>query len=101
MLLQALAACAGVTLRSVATSLQIDLRAGTVHVEGDLDFRGTLAVDKGTPVGFREIRMSFELDTDADDEQLATLLRLTERYCVVFQTLASAPELSATVVRAA
>ncbi|MEY2459723.1 MAG: hypothetical protein QOG30_1553 [Acidimicrobiaceae bacterium] len=94
MLLQALAACAGVTLRAVATSLGIDIRGGSVHTEGDLDFRGTLAVTKEAPVGFRSIRLRFDLDTDADDEQLDTLVRLTERYCVVFQTLAAAPALS-------
>jgi uncharacterized OsmC-like protein len=93
MLLQALVACAGVTLAAVATSLEIPVRSGQVHAEGDLDFRGTLAVDKQTPVGFRAIRLTFTLDTDADAETLATLLRLTERYCVVFQTLASAPAL--------
>jgi uncharacterized OsmC-like protein len=97
MLLEALAACAGVTLRAVATSLGIPVESGRVHAEGDLDFRGTLAVDRDAPVGFRSIRLRFELDTDADDEQLATLLKLTERYCVVFQTLASPPELSATL----
>ncbi|WP_433474011.1 OsmC family protein [Spirillospora sp. CA-142024] len=96
MLLQALVACAGVTLRSVATALEIDVRGGTVRAEGDLDFRGTLAVDKQTPVGFRAIRLSFDLDTDATDEDMATLLRLTERYCVVLQTLASSPDLSIT-----
>jgi len=89
MLLEALAACAGVTLRSVATSLDIAVRGGTVHAEGDLDFRGTLAVDKEAPVGFRAIRLRFELDTDAEAEQLDTLLRLTERYCVVAQTIAA------------
>lgn len=94
LLLQALAACAGVTLQAVATSLEIPLRGGAVHVEGDLDFRGTLAVDKQAPIGFREIRVRFDLDTDATDEQLETLLRLTERYCVVHQTLAGAPTLS-------
>jgi uncharacterized OsmC-like protein len=88
MLLQALVACAGVTLRAVATSLQIAVTGGTVHAEGDLDFRGTLAVSKDAPVGFTAIRLSFDLDTDASDEQIATLLRLTERYCVVYQTLA-------------
>lgn len=95
MLLEALAACAGVTLRAVATSLDIGVRSGTVRADGDLDFRGTLAVDRGAPVGFSEIRLSFELDTSADEEQLATLLKLTERYCVVFQTLAASPVLSA------
>src|ERR1041384_1552996 len=81
MLLEALAACAGVTLRAVATSLGIAVGSGTVRAEGDLDFRGTLAVDREAPVGFRAIRLRFELDTDADDEQLASLLKLTERYC--------------------
>ena len=93
MLLQALVACAGVTMRAVATSLGIDV-TGTVHAEGDLDFRGTLSVDRDAPVGFREIRLRFELSGDASEEQLQTLLRLTERYCVVFQTLASPPALS-------
>jgi uncharacterized OsmC-like protein len=97
MLLEALAACAGVTLRAVATSLGIGVRSGTVRAEGDLDFRGTLAVDRDAPVGFCSIRLAFELDTDADKEQLATLLKLTERYCVVLQTIAKAPELSAAV----
>lgn len=87
----------GVTLRSVATSLQIPV-TGTVTAEGDLDFRGTLAVDRDAPVGFAAIRLRFELDSEADDEQLDTLLRLTERYCVVLQTIASPPALS--VVRA-
>ena len=98
MLLEALAACAGVTLRAVATSLGIPVESGTVHAEGDLDFRGTLAVDCDAPVGFRAIRLSFELDTDASQEELDTLLKLTERYCVVLQTLANSPELSANVV---
>src|SRR5215203_7445014 len=83
MLLEALAACAGVTLRAVATSIELDVRGGTVRAEGDLDFRGTLGVDKEAPVGFKDVRLSFELDTDAGEEDLATLLRLTERYCVV------------------
>ena len=83
MLLEALAACAGVTVRAVATSLEVPLSGGTVQVEGDLDFRGTLAVAKDAPVGFREIRVGFTLDTDATADQLGTLLRLTERYCVV------------------
>ena len=95
MLLEALAACAGVTLRAVATSLGLDVETGTVLAEGDLDFRGTLAVSKEAPVGFRSIRLSFELDTDASDDELNTLLRLTERYCVVYQTIASAPSLTA------
>ena len=88
MLLQALVACAGVTLRAVATSMQISLAGGTVTAEGDLDFRGTLAVSKDAPVGFRSIRLTFDLDTEASAEQVQTLLRLTERYCVVYQTLA-------------
>ena len=100
MLLEALVACAGVTLRAVATSLGISLASGRVYAEGDLDFRGTLGVDRETPVGFSAIRLSFELDTDAGQDQLATLLKLTERYCVVYQTLASAPALSATVATA-
>ena len=95
MLLEALVACAGVTLRAVATSIGIDVRAGSVSAEGELDFRGTLAVSKEAPVGFRAIRVSFDLETDASEEELDTLLRLTERYCVVYQTLASSPSLSA------
>jgi uncharacterized OsmC-like protein len=97
MLLEALAACAGVTLRAVATSLGIPVESGSVHAEGDLDFRGTLAVDREAPVGFREIRLRFELDADADAEQLETLLKLTERYCVVLQTLTTPPRLEATI----
>jgi uncharacterized OsmC-like protein len=99
MLLEALVACAGVTLRAVATSLELDVAAGIVQAEGDLDFRGTLAVSKEAPVGFRSIRLSFELESDASDEELDTLLRLTERYCVVYQTLATAPALSASWAR--
>jgi uncharacterized OsmC-like protein len=99
MLLQALVACAGVTLRAVATSLDIQITGGTVHAEGDLDFRGTLAVARDAPVGFSDIRLSFELDTPASEEQLATLLRLTERYCVVYQTLAHPAHLSAALTR--
>ncbi len=91
MLLEALVACAGVTMAAVATSLGIDLRGGTVRAEGDLDFRGTLGVSKDVPVGFQGIRLAFELDTDASAEQLETLCRLTERYCVVYQTLRQAP----------
>lgn len=87
MLLEALVACAGVTLRAVATALGIQLRDAAVRAEGDLDFRGTLGVSKDVPVGFQRIRLHFDLDTDASEEQLATLLRLTERYCVVYQTL--------------
>ena len=94
MLLEALAACAGVTLGAVATSLGIDVRSGEVHTEGDLDFRGTLAVATDAPVGFVDIRMRFDVDTDATDEQLDTLVRLTERYCVVLQTLAHPPTLA-------
>src|SRR5205823_6859757 len=89
MLLEALVACAGVTLRAVSTSLGVEVRSGRVRAEGDLDFRGTLGVERGAPVGFSAIRLSFELDTDADEEQLATLQKLTERYCVVYQTLAA------------
>ncbi len=91
MLLEALVACAGVTLKAVATALSIPLRGGSVRAEGDLDFRGTLGVDKQAPVGFRDIRLSFRLDTDADDEQLETLQKLTERYCVIYQTLCNPP----------
>ncbi|MEA2133672.1 MAG: hypothetical protein QOC68_1581 [Solirubrobacteraceae bacterium] len=94
MLLEALAACAGVTLRAVATSLGIEVAGGRVLAEGDLDFRGTLGVDRDAPVGFRSVRLRFDLDTDAGEEDLATLVRLTERYCVVLQTLARPPELS-------
>jgi uncharacterized OsmC-like protein len=93
MLLQALAACAGVTMRPGASSMRIDV-SGTVRAEGDLDWRGTLAVDPDAPVGFKAIRLSFELESEASDEQLGTLHSLTERYCVVFQTLARSPELS-------
>lgn len=96
MLLEALAACAGVTMMAVATSLGLTV-AGVVRAEGDLDFRGTLGVDKAAPVGFRAIRLTFDLDTEATEDELATLLRLTERYCVVFQTLAVAPELQAAI----
>ena len=101
MLLEALVACAGVTLKAVATALEIPLRHGTVKAEGDLDFRGTLGVDKSAPVGFRDIRLAFELDTEADEEKLETLLRLTERYCVVLQTLRNAPPTIATLSRSA
>ena len=87
MLLEALVGCAGVTLRAVATALGIPLRGGTIRAEGDLDFRGSLGVSKDVPVGFKQIRLNFDLDTDASEEHLATLLRLTERYCVVYQTL--------------
>jgi len=94
MLLEALAACAGVTLGAVATAIGLVIRNGTVHVEGDLDFRGTLGVSREAPVGFQEIRLTFHLDTDASEEQLATLMRLTERYCVVYQTLRQPPVIS-------
>ena len=94
MLLQALVACAGVTLRAVATSLDIPVSGGTVTAEGDLDFRGTLAVSKDAPVGFTSIRLSFDLDTPASPSQLDTLLRLTERYCVVYQTLSRPAEMT-------
>ena len=91
MLLEALVACAGVTLKAVATALEVPLTGGRVRAEGDLDFRGTLGVERTAPVGFRDIRLSFELESDASEEQLATLMKLTERYCVVYQTLRSAP----------
>jgi uncharacterized OsmC-like protein len=94
MLLEALAACAGVTMAAVATSIGIELRSGTVRAEGDLDFRGTLGVSKEAPVGFRDIRLTFEVDTDATAEQVATLTQLTERYCVVYQTLRQAPPIA-------
>jgi uncharacterized OsmC-like protein len=97
MLLEALVACAGVTLRAVATSIGVELRDAKVIAEGDLDFRGTLGVSKEAPVGFRDIRLTFELDTDASDEQKASLLKLTERYCVVLQTLRAAPPVTARV----
>jgi uncharacterized OsmC-like protein len=91
MLLEALVACAGVTVKAVATALGIELKGGTVSAEGDLDFRGTLGVEKTAPVGFKSIRLTFDLDTDADGEQLASLQKLTERYCVVYQTLRTPP----------
>jgi uncharacterized OsmC-like protein len=94
MLLEALAACAGVTLRAVATSLEIPVSGGRVLAEGDLDFRGTMGVDRDAPVGFKAIRLRFDLDSSASPDELDTLLRLTERYCVVLQTLAGAPELT-------
>ena len=94
MLLEALVGCAGVTLRAVATAIGLEVRGGTVRAQGDLDFRGTLGVSKEVPVGFQKIRLSFELDTDASDEQLANLVRLTERYCVVLQTLRRPAEVS-------
>ena len=93
MLLEALVACAGVTLNAVSTAIGIEIRSGVVQAEGDLDFRGTLGVVKDVPVGFQRIRLHFQLDTDASDEQLSTLLRLTERYCVVYQTLRQPPQM--------
>jgi len=100
MLLEALVACAGVTLSSVATAIGIELRDAVIRAEGDLDFRGTLAVSKEVPVGFRDIRLYFDVDTDATEEQLANLLRLTERYCVVYQTLRQSPATHSTMQRA-
>src|SRR5215470_9859218 len=94
MLLEALVACAGVTLNAVSTAIGVDIRAGTVRAEGDLDFRGTLGVAKDAPVGFQRIRLYFDLDTDASEEELATLIRLTERYCVVYQTLRNSPAIA-------
>lgn len=99
MLLEALVACAGVTLKAVSTALEIPLKAGRVKAEGDLDFRGTLGVAKDAPVGFRDIRLTFDLDTDAPQEQIDTLIKLTERYCVIFQTLAKPPKLALEVKR--
>jgi uncharacterized OsmC-like protein len=98
MLLQSLVACAGVTLQAVAAAMSIPLRGGRVSAEGDLDFRGTLGVSKDVPVGFKAIRLSFHLDSDASPEQLATLLKLTERYCVIYQTLKASPSITATAV---
>jgi len=99
MLLEALVACAGVTLRAVATALEIPVRGGTVSAEGDLDFRGTLGVAKDAPVGFREIRLRFDLDTDADPDRLETLRTLTERYCVVYQTLRNSPPVAVNLLQ--
>jgi uncharacterized OsmC-like protein len=98
MLLEALVACAGVTLGSVATAIGIEISDGVVKAEGDLDFRGTMAVSKETPVGIQRIRLSFELKTNASEEQLATLIKLTERYCVVLQTIRQPPEVSVALV---
>lgn len=100
MLLEALVACAGVTLKAVSTALNIPLRAGHVTAEGDLDFRGTLGVDKEASVGFQAIRLIFKLDTDASEAEIAQLIKLTERYCVVFQTLRNPARSSVTVERA-
>lgn len=97
MLLQALAACAGVTLKAVATALGIEIKSGKVRCEGDLDFRGTLGVDRTAPVGFREIRLAFDIATDADKDAVAKLIQLTERYCVVFQTIKVSPTVSVQV----
>ncbi len=99
MLLEALVACAGVTLKAVATAIEVPLRSAKVFAEGDLDFRGTLGVDKGAKVGFENIRLTFEVDTDAPQDKVDQLLKLTERYCVVFQTLNTRPELSAKLTR--
>jgi len=99
MLLESLVACAGVTLNAVATALEIPVRGGTVTAEGDLDFRGTLGVRKDVPVGFSDIRLRFDLDTDATADQLDSLLKLTERYCVIYQTLRNSPATSSTIAR--
>jgi uncharacterized OsmC-like protein len=99
MLLEALVACAGVTLKSVATALEIPLKAGHVIAEGDLDFRGTLGVDKEAPVGFAEVRLRFDVDTDAPQDKLGLLLKLTERYCVVYQTIKNGPKVSVSMQR--
>ncbi len=96
MLLEALVACAGVTLSAVATSIGVELRDATIRAEGDLDFRGTLGVSKEAPVGFQQIRLFFDLDTDAPEDQQATLIRLTERYCVIYQTLRQPPQIEVT-----
>ena len=96
MLLEALVACAGVTLKAVATAIEVDLRDAAISAEGDLDFRGTLGVAKEAPVGFKNIRVHFDLDTDADEEQLDTLIKLTERYCVVYQSISATPDISIT-----
>jgi uncharacterized OsmC-like protein len=97
MLLEALVACAGVTLKAVATALEFHLNGGRVRAEGDIDFRGTLGVDRTAPVGFRDIRLAFDLDTDEPQERIDTLLKLTERYCVVLQTLRNPPPLTARI----
>lgn len=99
MLLEALVACAGVTLKSVATAIEVPLKTGHVYAEGDLDFRGTLGVDKEIPVGFAEIRLRFEVDTDAPQDKLDLLLKLTERYCVVYQTIKNGPRISVSMQR--
>ncbi len=99
MLLEALVACAGVTLKAVATAIDFRLRGGSIHAEGDLDFRGTLGVERTTPVGFRDIRLSFTLDTDEPEDRRQSLLKLTERYCVVLQTLRTPPKLETSIVQ--
>ena len=99
MLLEALVACAGVTLKAVSTALEIPLRGATVSAEGDLDFRGTLGVDKEAPVGFRDIRLAFDIDGDLTEEQRATLIKLTERYCVVYQTIRNGPAVNVVLAR--
>jgi uncharacterized OsmC-like protein len=99
MLLEALVACAGVTLKAVSTALEIPLKSGTVSAEGDLDFRGTLGVAKDAPVGFREIRLAFDVDSDAPQDKLDQLLKLTERYCVVYQTIKSGPPVQVSLNR--
>jgi len=99
MLLEALVACAGVTLKSVATAVEVPLKKGVVYAEGDLDFRGTLGVDKEAPVGFEEIRVRFEVETDAPQDKLDLLLKLTERYCVVYQTIKNGPKVSVSMKR--
>ena len=100
MLLEALVACAGVTLKSVATAIEVPLKSGNVSAEGDLDFRGTLGIDKEAPVGFAEIRLRFDVDTDAPQEKLDLLLKLTERYCVVYQTIKNGPPVAIMLQRA-
>ncbi len=100
MLLEALVACAGVTLNAVATALELDVQDARISAEGDLDFKGTLGVDKQAAVGFRDIRLSFDIDGDLTDEQLATLIKLTERYCVVYQTLKAAPPIDVSATKA-
>ena len=99
MLLEALVACAGVTLNAVATALELDVQDARITAEGDLDFKGTLGIEKQAPVGFRDIRLSFDIDGDLTDEQLATLMKLTERYCVVYQTLKSSPPIDVSTTR--
>ena len=94
MLLEALVACAGVTLNAVATAIEVDVRDATITAEGDLDFRGTLGVSKQAPVGFKNIRLNFDIDTDAEQEKIDTLIKLTERYCVVFQSISKTPDMS-------